>query len=130
MSNFSKFRLSAFAVLLSFFSICLLFQSCSSDDDGTGSLLNKENKITIKVYSNTPEAVINVSGTGIDVNSGINIKNYWETSLVTKDATLAVLATCKDETVLITIEAYKNDKLLEKTEGNTYVDLSADIKKF
>ena len=123
------FKLPAFAILLSFFSIFLLFQSCSSDD-GRGSLLNKENKITIKVYSNTPEAVIHVSGTGIDVNSGINIKNYWETSLVTKDATLAVLATCKDETVLITMETYKNDKLLEKTEGNTYVNLSADIKKF
>ncbi|MBV7441906.1 hypothetical protein KRX57_10810 [Weeksellaceae bacterium TAE3-ERU29] len=123
------FKLPALAIILSVCSICLLFQSCS-DDDGTGSLLNKENKITIKVYSNTPEAVIHVSGTGINAYSGINIKNSWETSLVTKDATLAVLATCKDETVLITMEAYKNDKLLKKTEGNTYVNLSADIKKF
>ncbi len=53
-------------------SISLCFFSCSDDNQEKD---NQENKVTFKVYSNTPDALIVIS----ELYGGtITIKDHWE----------------------------------------------------
>lgn len=112
-------------ILISLF-IGFCFLSCS-DDDEPFRKREQDNKVTFKVYSNTPDALIVIS----EFYGGtLTIKGHWEGEYSTKQYATQFTATCKDETVLLTGEIYVNGELRLKQEGNKYIQLIVkDIKR-
>ena len=107
--------------LISLLLLCSL-SSCSKDDDGGyAKLANQENTITYKIYSNT-------QGVPITLQSGLVIKDYWETTFVTKEYSAQIVATSDDPNVLITGEIYVNGKLKARNEKNSSLRITYQIK--
>jgi hypothetical protein len=112
-------------VLFLFLIATFSLQSCSDDDYDYEKLENKENKVALKVYSNTPDVPVYVY---CWVESPFIIKNYWEGEFVTKAYQLAFDISCKEPTVLLTGEIYVNGKLRSRNEGNGYVGVGVTLK--
>lgn len=102
------------------------FSACSEEEDYK-ALHEKETKIKVKIYTNSEEAPVNITGAGID-KSYITIKKYWENTYVTKAYSTGFTANCADKTVLLTGEFYVNGTLVKKTEGNGRIAISKYVK--
>ncbi|MFV0506292.1 MAG: hypothetical protein ACK5L5_06225 [Bacteroidales bacterium] len=94
------------------------FVSCVEED-----VHNQENEVTIKVLSNTPDAIIS-----IDYPKELRVKSGWKYSYKTLDYLIRYSLRCKDSDVLISTEVYINGKLRVKDEGNSYLRVECQIK--
>lgn len=102
--------------------ICSSLSSCSKDEDGGFSKhANEQHRVVLKVFSNT-------KGIPFSVQSGLIVKDYWESEYDTKESFTQINARCDDATVLLTGEIYVDGKLKLKSEANSYLILSASLK--
>lgn len=95
--------------------------SCSDGID----IDEQENMVTYKVYSNTPDSPITMSGADC---LNLVIKDKWEKTILTKEFFAQIDATCKDRNTLMTGEIYVNGKLKMKREANSHLMMSIRIK--
>ncbi len=108
--------------------LCLILAipliSCSGNDEV--NLNEQENRVLLRVVSNTPDAPISVLALGTE--GIITIKDRWEKEMVTKSWGASIEAQCEDKNVLIKVEIYINGKLEGSNEGNGYVYKNVKIK--
>ncbi|MDO4779544.1 MAG: hypothetical protein Q3992_00795 [Bacteroides sp.] len=101
----------------------LFLQSCDNED--YTDLRYVEVNVIRKVYTNTPGVPIIIS----PYKGGeLIIKENWEHSYKTKNYFAGLDASCDNKTVLITLEIYKNGKLLDRIQGNGKVSISCRLK--
>lgn len=100
-------------------SVMCLF-SCNETD-----IEEQEYVVTYKVYSNTPDEPITISGAGC---LNLVIKDKWEKTERTKDYSIQLIAKCQDRNTLITGEIYVNGKLKKRSEANSYLAMGLRLK--
>lgn len=61
-------------------------------------------------------------------NIGIKPKGKWEHTETTSDTFADILVTSDNETSLLTVEIYKNGRLLDMKQGNSWVHLKVSLK--
>lgn len=99
-----------------------LLNSCSRDyDGGFSKRANEEHEVILKVYSNS-------EGVPVTVQTGLVIKDYWESKFVTKESFAQIIARCDDPTALLRAEIYVDGKLRVKDEKNRYLNISCYLK--
>lgn len=107
-----------FSTLLLVSVMCLF--SCDEID-----IEEQENVVTYKVYSNTPDEPITISGAGC---LNLVIKDKWEKTERTKDFRTQLVAKCQDRNTLITGEIYVNGKLKKRSEANSHLIMGLRLK--
>lgn len=107
-----------------FLSIILLCCACESDEARRLRIENQVNTITIKIYSNTPGALIKLP------ELGLIVKDHWEDNIKTKGNSIRVIMECENRNVLMTGEIYVNGKLKTRKEGNQYVIFGVNHIKY
>ena len=110
-----------FCILISIL-MSFAFISCHEDIP----LEEQENAVTFKVFANEDE-YLTLHGLFWD-KSYLEIKSGWEYTFKTKENSVQLLVTCENEHTLITVEIYKNNKLIERKDGNSWLNVGATLK--
>jgi len=103
--------------------VCLatvLFISCDDEID----LSEQVNNVTYKVKTDSEVSFI------INGFHGNNLvtKGNWEHSEKTKETFAMLCISCDSASALLSVEIYKNGKLLKKQEGNSFINVKARLK--
>ena len=112
------------------FLFCLLcslsFSSCKDDID----IDEQENTITYKVFANEDEyiSVSDIRDEKGNTVNGLLVKSGWEHTIKTKEWDVYIILRCENPKTLLTVEIYKNKKLIDRKEGNSYLNLHKQIK--
>jgi len=109
-------------IIFFFFSaVITIILSCCKDSDEENM-----NTVLYRVFANDTNASLIIDGWGS--NGYIIVKNGWTYKEQTDSRWAQICVRCKDRNVLIRVEIFKNGRLLETKEGNSYVLLDLKIK--
>ncbi len=103
------------------------FSACSEEEEDYKALENKETTIKVKIYTNSDDAPVYVTGGGIS-SPYLIVKGKWENTYNTKNYFAGFEADCEDEKVLLTGELYVNGKLKIRKQANRWIKISSRVK--
>lgn len=107
--------------LFTVLTIALFTISCNSDET---SIEDQLNTVTYKVMANG-DSPFTINGFH---HTNLTTRHKWERTEQTKDYYASISVNCDDPTVLITIEIYKNGKLIERREANSRLNINVPLK--